>query len=280
MRTPSNEHDHDHDLHDEHDGITFEVVELEHGEGGHKVRNKGIYLLPNLFTTAALFSGFYAIIAAMNGRFEAAAIAIFVAALFDGMDGRVARMTNTQSAFGAEYDSLSDMVSFGVAPALVVFSWSLQSLGKIGWICAFIYAVAAAFRLARFNVQLAVVDKRYFIGLSSPLAAAIIASLVWAGFDNRIAGREQELAIAVAVITVVAAFLMVSNFRYYSFKELDRSRVPFAVMLPVVLVLGIVNYNLPVGLLTVSIVYALSGPVATLWNRRHKLTGGGPASPA
>lgn len=263
MKTPQYDQDHD-----DHEGITFEVVEEENDEGGKKVRNKGIYLLPNLITTAALFSGFYAIIAAMNGRFEAAAIAIFVAALFDGMDGRVARMTNTQSAFGAEFDSLSDMVSFGVAPALVAFTWSLQSLGKVGWICAFIYTAAAAFRLARFNVQIAVVDKRYFIGLSSPLAAAIIASLVWAGVDNRIAGREQELAVAVAVLTVMSAFLMVSNFRYYSFKELDRSRVPFAVMLPVVLVLGIVNYNLPVGLLTVSLVYALSGPVATVWNRR------------
>lgn len=254
--------------HEEHDGLTFEVVEEEHDEGGKKVRNKGIYLLPNLITTAALFSGFYAIIAAMHGRFEAAAIAIFVAALFDGMDGRVARMTNTQSPFGAEYDSLSDMVSFGIAPALVVFTWSLQSLGKVGWICAFIYAVAAAFRLARFNVQLDVADKRYFTGLASPLAAAIIASMVWAGFDNRIPGREQELAIAIAVITVVAAFLMVSNFRYYSFKQLDRSRVPFAVMLPVVLVFGIINYDLPIGLLTVSLVYALSGPVSTLWGRR------------
>lgn len=257
--------------HDDHDGLTFEVVEEEHDEGGKKVRNKGIYLLPNLITTAALFSGFYAIIAAMNGRFEAAAIAIFVAALFDGMDGRVARMTNTQSPFGAEYDSLSDMVSFGIAPALVVFTWSLQSLGKMGWICAFIYAVAAAFRLARFNVQHEVADKRYFTGLASPLAAAIIASMVWAGFDNRIAGREHELAIAIAAITVVAAFLMVSNFRYYSFKELDRSRVPFAVMLPVVLVFGIVNYDLPIGLLTVSLVYALSGPVAMLWNRRKPI---------
>lgn len=273
MHKPRNEQDHEQE---DHDGITFEVIE-EDEEGGRRVRNKGIYLLPNLFTTAALFSGFYAIISAMNGRFEAAAIAIFVAALFDGMDGRVARMTNTQSAFGAEYDSLSDMVSFGVAPALVVFSWSLQTLGKVGWICAFIYTVAAAFRLARFNVQIDVVDKRYFIGLASPLAAAIIASMVWAGFDNRIAGREQELAIGVAVVTVFSAFLMVSNFRYYSFKELDRSRVPFAVMLPVVLVFGIINYNLPIGLLTVSLVYAASGPIATIWSRRKST--GAPTAP-
>ncbi|HET8731406.1 MAG TPA: CDP-diacylglycerol--serine O-phosphatidyltransferase [Moraxellaceae bacterium] len=265
MHNPHNEQDHDHE---DHDGLTFEVVEEEDGEGGRRVRNKGIYLLPNLFTTAALFSGFYAIIAAMNGMFEKAAIAIFVAALFDGMDGRVARMTNTQSAFGAEYDSLSDMVSFGVAPALVVFSWSLHSLGKMGWICAFIYAVAAAFRLARFNVQIGSVDKRYFIGLASPLAAAIIASAVWAGFDNQIGAVSREVSIPVAILTVVTAFLMVSNFKYYSFKELDRSRVPFAVMLPVVLVLGIVNYDLPIGLLTVSLVYAASGPLGTLWSRR------------
>lgn len=263
MNKPVDEHEHD-----DHDGLTFEVVEDEHGEGGQKVRSKGIYLLPNLFTTAALFSGFYAIIAAMHGSFESAAKAIFAAALFDGMDGRVARLTNTQSAFGAEYDSLSDMVSFGVAPALVVFTWSLQSLGKVGWICAFIYCVAAAFRLARFNVQLAVVDKRYFIGLASPLAASIIASMVWAGYENELPGRELEFGIAVAIVTVIAAFMMVSNFRFYSFKELDRSRVPFAVMLPVVLVLGIVAYDLPIGLFAVSVVYALSGPVASLWNRR------------
>lgn len=262
MKKPFDEHDHD-----DHDGLTFEVVEIEHGKDGQKVRNKGIYLLPNLITTAALFSGFYAIIMAMSGRFEAAAIAIFVAALFDGMDGRVARMTNTQSPFGAEYDSLSDMVSFGVAPALVVFSWSLQSLGKIGWICAFIYAVAAAFRLARFNVQIDVVDKRYFIGLASPLAAAIVAAMVWAGADNKLPVQDIELAIGAAVITVVSAFLMVSNFKYYSFKELDRSRVPFAVMLPVVLVFGIVAYNLPIGLFAVSAVYALSGPIAAIWNK-------------
>ncbi len=252
---------------DDYEGITFEVEEEEDDGDGRKVRNKGIYLLPNLFTTAALFSGFYAIIAAMQGRFEPAVIAIFMAAVFDGMDGRVARMTNTQSAFGEQYDSLSDLVSFGVAPALVVFSWSLQTLGKFGWICAFIYTTSAAFRLARFNVQIGSVDKRYFIGLASPLAAAIIASMVWAGVDNRVPGREWELAVVAALITVLAGFLMVSNFRYYSFKQLDRSRVPFAVMLPVVLVIGIVAYDLPIGLLAVSFVYAASAPVTALWNK-------------
>lgn len=261
MHNSTDEHD------DDYDGITFEVVEEEANAEGKKVKNTGIYLLPNLFTTAALFSGFYAIIAAMQGRFEPASIAIFCAALFDGMDGRVARMTNTQSAFGEQYDSLSDLVSFGVAPALLVFSWSLQTLGKFGWICAFIYTVCAAFRLARFNVQIGSVDKRYFIGLASPLAAAIIASMVWAGADNQVPSKEFELAVAAAAITVFTGFLMVSNFRFYSFKELDRSRVPFALMLPVVLVLGIVAYDLPIGLLAVSVVYALSAPSTAIWNR-------------
>jgi CDP-diacylglycerol--serine O-phosphatidyltransferase len=252
---------------DNHRGITFEVEEIEAREGGEKVRNKGIYLLPNLFTTAALFSGFYSIIAAMNGHFEHAAIAIFVAALFDGMDGRVARMTNTQSAFGAEYDSLSDMVSFGVAPGLVIFTASLQTLGKIGWICAFIYTVAAAFRLARFNIQSSTVDKKYFVGLASPLAASIIASVVWVSADveNHINIKSPELVWIVAFITVFSAFLMVSNFKYYSFKELDRSRVPFAVMLPIVLIGCAVIYDLPVGLLAVSLIYAFSGPFSAIF---------------
>ncbi len=254
--------------HDDHNGLTFEVVEEEHHESGTKTRHKGIYLLPNLFTTAALFSGFYAIISAMGGRYESAAIAIFVAALFDGMDGRIARMTNTQSAFGAEYDSLSDMVSFGVAPALVAFTWALAPLGKLGWICAFIYTVAAAFRLARFNVQIDVVDKRYFIGLASPLAACIVAAFVWVGVDNKLMHDYAEWIPALtAIIVVLSGFLMVSNVRYYSFKELDRSRVPFVVMLPIVLVFGIVMYNLPIGILAVSLLYAFAGPVAALGQR-------------
>lgn len=258
--------------HDDHDGLMFEVVEDEHHEGGRKTRHKGIYLLPNLFTTAALFSGFYAIIHAMSGHYESAAIAIFVAGLFDGMDGRVARMTNTQSAFGAEFDSLSDMVSFGVAPALVAFSWALQPLGKLGWICAFIYCVSAAFRLARFNVQLDVVDKRYFIGLASPLAASIVAATVWVGVDNNLMAKVSWLPYAVAFITVAAGFLMVSNIKYYSFKELDRSRVPFVVMLPIVLIFGIVMYDLPIGLLAVALVYTAAGPLSALWNRGRSAT--------
>jgi CDP-diacylglycerol--serine O-phosphatidyltransferase len=258
----SQPHDHDH-----HTGLTFEVVEDEHLEGGKKARHRGIYLLPNLFTTAALFSGFYAIISGMGGHYESAAMAIFLAALFDGMDGRVARMTNTQSAFGAEYDSLSDMVSFGVAPALVMFSWSLHTLGKLGWICAFIYCVAAALRLARFNVQLDVADKRYFIGLASPLAGCIVAAFVWVGVDNKLLEQYSELSIVSAIVIVAMGFLMISNVKYYSFKELDRSRVPFVVMLPIVLVFGIVMYDLPIGILAVSVLYAVAGPVAAVWNR-------------
>lgn len=254
--------------HDEHSGLTFEVEEEDQIEGGRKVRSKGIYLLPNLITTAALFSGFYAIIAAMKGVYDKAALAIFVAALFDGMDGRVARMTNTQSAFGAEYDSLSDMVSFGVAPALIIYCDSLQYLGKLGWAAAFVYAAAAAFRLARFNVQIGHVDKRYFIGLASPLAASVIASLVWAGTDNAVNVHVPWLALCIAILTIFTAFLMVSNFRYYSFKEFDRSRVPFAVMLPAVFVICAVASDLPIGILAVTLVYAASGPLASLWRRR------------
>lgn len=261
MTTPVDEHEHDN-------GLTFEVVEEEHAEGGRRVRNRGIYLLPNLFTTAALFSGFYAIIAGMQGRFEAAAIAILVAAVFDGIDGRVARLTNTQSAFGAEYDSLSDMVAFGVAPALVVFSWSLQTLGKLGWLAAFIYTAAAAFRLARFNTQIGIADKRFFTGVPSPLAAAIIAGMVWAGWDNQIVGSNPWIAWAVAAITVLTAFLMVSNFRYPSFKEFDRSRVPFYLLLIVVLVIALVSYDPPKVLFGIAVAYALSGPLATITRRR------------
>ena len=177
---------------------------------------KGIYLLPNLFTTGALFSGFYAVVAGMDGNFENAAIAIFVAMVLDGLDGRVARMTNTQSDFGAEYDSLADMVSFGVAPALVAFSWALQDLGKIGWVAAFVYCAGAALRLARFNTQLAVADKNYFTGLASPAAAAIVAGNVWVFSESGTSGAD--IAWWMAIIVPLTGLLMVSNFKYHSFK--------------------------------------------------------------
>ena len=179
---------------------------------------KGIYLLPNLLTTAGLFSGFYAIVGSLKGEFEPAAIAIFVAMIFDGLDGRVARITNTQSNFGAEYDSLADIVSFGVAPALVMFSWGLSSLGKIGWLAAFIYVACAALRLARFNTQVGHTDKRYFQGLASPAAAAVLAAAVWVGEEFDIVGHDYNILLASA--TAMVALLMVSNFRYSSFKEI------------------------------------------------------------
>lgn len=235
---------------------------------GRKKR-RGIYLLPNLFTTAALFAGFYAIVASMGERFEAAAVAIFIAMVLDGIDGRVARMTHTQSTFGAEYDSLADMVSFGLAPALVVYAWSLSWLGKLGWLAAFIYAAGAALRLARYNTQVASADKRYFQGLPSPSAAALLAGLVWFGDGYGITG-QTAVGLTMA-ITLAAGLLMVSNIRYHSFKELDlRGRVPFAAILVVVLVFVFVSSDPPLVLFLMFATYALSGPVITLFQIRRR----------
>jgi len=227
-------------------------------------RRRGIYLLPNLFTTAAMFAGFYAIVAAINDRFEAAAVSIFVAVVLDGMDGRIARLTGTQSEFGAEYDSLSDMVSFGLAPALVVYLWVLSTLGKPGWLAAFLYATMAGLRLARFNTQVGIADKRYFQGLPSPSAAAVVAGLVWIGADEgwRDAGAMVPASF---VLTVVAALLMVSNFRYHSFKEFDlKGKVPFFKVLIIVLVFVFVSVNPPLHIFLVFACYAVSGPMLTL----------------
>lgn len=225
---------------------------------------KGIYLLPNMFTTGALFSGFYAIVASMNGDFVNASIAIFVAMILDGMDGRVARLTNTQSDFGAEYDSLSDMVSFGVAPALVAFSWALQDLGKIGWVAAFVYVAGAALRLARFNTQLATADGNYFTGLASPAAAAMVAGTVWVFSETGVAG--EDVAWLMAFVVPLAGVLMVSNFKYHSFKGLDLSgKVPFVAMFIVVLALVVVSLDPGKILLGVFLAYALSGPVYKGW---------------
>ena len=230
---------------------------------------RGIYLLPNLFTTASLFAGFYAVVAAMGDRFEAAAVAIFVAMLLDGLDGRVARLTHTQTAFGTEYDSLSDMVSFGVAPALVVYAWSLHFMGKVGWLAAFIYTAGAALRLARFNTQVAVADKRYFQGLPSPSAAAIVAGLVWFGSDQEIAGESVRLG--ASILSVVVGLLMVSNLRYYSFKGLDlRDRVPFMTVLAVVLAFVLISIHPSHVLFFLFLAYAVSGPVVTLLQRRRR----------
>ena len=209
-------------------------------------RRRGIFLLHNLFTSAGLFSGFYAIVAAMAGKFEPAAIAVFVAMVFDSLDGRVARWTHTESAFGKEYDSLSDMVSFGLAPALVMYEWSLRSMtdygvipGKLGWMGAFIYAACAGIRLARFNVRTGMVDKRYFQGLPSPAAAGIVAGAVWCAFDFDVPG--SALIIPAYILTVGAGVLMVSSIGYYSFKDLKlQGRVPFAVLLLVPLLIMVI----------------------------------------
>ena len=232
-------------------------------------RRRGIYLLPNLFTTAALFAGFYAIVAAMGERFEAAAVAIFVAMILDGADGRIARMTNTQSDFGAAYDSLSDVVSFGLAPALVAYEWSLAGMGKLGWLAAFFYAAATALRLARFNTQLGTADKRYFQGLPCPAAAAVVAGLVW--FTTDFGVRGGDVVPIAFVVTVATGVLMVSNIRYYSFKDFDlRGRVPFMALLAVVLLFVFVSSDPPLVLFAASVIYAGSGPTLTLIHVRRR----------
>ncbi len=247
--------------------------EEEVSVNGQTVRHQGIYLLPNLFTTAALFAGFYAIIAAMRGDFENAAVAIFFAMVLDGLDGRIARLTNTSSKFGEEFDSLSDMVSFGVAPALVVFSWALGDLGKFGWSTAFIYVACAALRLARFNTQIDSADKNYFTGLASPAAAAILASAVWVCHDLGLVGTAlpRELSFLIGLLTAVVGFLMIANFPYYSFKGIDfRGRVPFVVMIAVVLVFGLITLDPPSILLVAFLVYASSGPIMLVAKRRKR----------
>ena len=257
---------------DNYDGITFEVIEEERDSDGTKKVRRGIYLWPNLITTAALLCGFYSIIASTNGDYSQAIYAIFLAALFDGLDGRVARAIGAQSAFGEQFDSLSDLLAFGVAPAILMYSWSLNDLGRIGLGCCFIYTACAAFRLARFNVQIGSVDKRYFIGIASPLAAIIVISLIWVGKGNPdVFLLDQPLfQIINAFLMVFVGLLMVSNMKYYSFKQLDRKRVPFVVMIPVVLVFSAITYNIPVGILVVSILYVLSGFVTTFMYKKNE----------
>ncbi len=217
----------------------------------------------NLFTTAALFSGFYAVLAAMSGKYEHAAIAIFVAMVMDGLDGRVARLTNTQTAFGAEYDSLSDMVAFGLAPSLVMYVWSLNHLGKLGWLAAFVYTAGAALRLARFNTQVGTADKRYFQGLPSPAAAAILAGSVWVAVEYKIEG--VDVSYLACFITLISGLLMVSNVRYNSFKEIDfRGKIPFMSVVVMMLVLAVVISQPPTVLFILFMAYAISGPVLTL----------------
>ncbi len=242
---------------------------------GRPRRRRGIYLLPNLFTTAALFAGFYGMIAAMSGRFEAAAVAIYIAGVLDGLDGRVARLTNTTSEFGVQYDSLSDMVSFGLAPAVIMYTWALQGMadigpvaGKLGWLAAFVYAACTALRLARFNVQTGG-DKRYFMGLPCPSAAAICMGLVWVAATSDIDGGE--LAWLAFAITLATAILMVSNVLYFSFKELDfRKRLPFVAAFFIVAALVLASIRPSVILFTGFCLYGLSGIVFSLLRRRRR----------
>ena len=240
----------------------------------HSSPHKGVYLLPNLVTTAALFSGFYAVLAGINGQFESAAIAVFVAMVLDGLDGRVARWTNTQSEFGEQYDSLSDLISFGLAPALVMYLWSLVHMreisvawGKLGWMAAFIYVACAALRLARFNAQIEEVDKKNFIGLPSPAAAGIMVGMIWVLNDLEVSGATFQ--IPALIMTIGAGLLMVSNVKYNSFKDLDiKSKVPHLAILGVILVFALVQVDPPKVLFLVFFVYALSGPFTWIKEKR------------
>jgi CDP-diacylglycerol--serine O-phosphatidyltransferase len=241
----------DHRAGDEHDA-----------EAPARPRRKGIYILPNLFTLAALFAGFYAIVMAMNGKFELAAIGIFSAAVLDSLDGRVARMTNTQSAFGEQMDSLSDMVSFGAAPALIIYEWALKGLGKLGWIAAFVYCAGAALRLARFNTNIAVVDKRFFQGLPSPAAAALIIGFVWIMDDAgwRDVWQVGWLAWSTCALTLYAGLTMVTNVPFYSFKDVSfRHTVPFIVIVAIALGIAVITIHPPVVLFALFAVYGFSG---------------------
>ena len=229
---------------------------------------KGIYLLPNLLTTGALFAGFYAVLSGFSGQYEWAAMAIFAAMIFDGLDGRVARMTNTQSDFGVQYDSLSDMVSFGVAPAVVAYGWGVSSLGKLGLAAAFVYASCAALRLARFNVQASSSDGKVFTGLPSPVAAALVAGFVWSVYDL---SSSLWLSSLGAVITAIAGLLMVSNFKYPSFKELDmRGKVPFVVILSAVMGFVVITIDPPRILFAMALTFAFSAPLMVLYKAIRK----------
>ena len=237
-------------------------------------RRKGIYILPNLFTLAALFGGFYAVVMAMNGRFDLAAVGVFCAMVLDSLDGRVARMTNTQSAFGEQMDSLSDMVSFGAAPALIAYEWALKGLGRWGWIAAFVYCACAALRLARFNVNTGVVDKRFFQGLPSPAAAALVAGFIWLMTEIGVRGEDLEwlswkqITWTMFVVTLYSGLTMVTNVPFYSFKDVQMKKsVPFVVIVLIALVIAIINIHPPTVLFGVFVIYGLSGYVVYFWRK-------------
>ncbi len=256
-----------------HDGNDTHPAELAPA----KPRRKGIYILPNLFTLAALFAGFYGIVMAMSGRFNEAAIGIFCAMVLDSLDGRVARMTNTQSAFGEQMDSLSDMVSFGAAPALIAYVWALKDLGRWGWIAAFVYIACAMLRLARFNVNTAVVDKRYFQGLPSPAAAALVMGFVWLMTDLNIKGQDTLVVLGLLEIKVrwvmfalalYTGLTMVTNVPFYSFKDLNMKRsVPFAVIVLIALGIAVINIDPPTVLFGIFVAYGFSGYVVYAYRK-------------
>lgn len=238
--------------------------EVEHADAADtSLRRKGIFLLPNVITTGALFAGFYAIIAAMNGDFLPAVLAIFIAMFLDTADGRVARITMSESAFGAQYDSLSDMVAFGVAPAVVAFSWGLSSLGQFGWVATFVYMACAALRLARFNTES---DSANFTGLASPSAAGLVTFSIWVALSNGVAQPSLLFASLMAVVTGLAGLLMVSNFSYYSPKTINlRERIPFVTLVLIALAFAVVTVDPPAVLLTLCVAYSISGPLKALW---------------
>lgn len=252
-----------HDGHDTHAPVPPDAPEA-------RKPRKGIYVLPNLFTLAALFGGFYAIVMAMNSRFELAAIGVFCAMVLDSLDGRVARMTNTQSAFGEQMDSLSDMVSFGAAPALIAYMWALTGLGRWGWIAAFVYCACAALRLARFNVNTAVVDKRFFQGLPSPAAAALVTGFIWLVTDAGMEGAQVRWVMF--ALTLYAGLTMVTNVPFYSFKDVSFKRsVPFAVIVLLALGIAVINIDPPVVIFALFVIYGLSGYVLYAWRRMKGL---------
>jgi CDP-diacylglycerol--serine O-phosphatidyltransferase len=235
-------------------------------------RRRAIFLLPNLLTTGCLFSGFYAVVAAIDGNFERAGIAVFVAMIFDTLDGRMARLTHTESAFGKEYDSLADMVAFGLAPAMVSYQWGVARIaeygrawGRLGWLAAFFYCAAAALRLARFNTRVATQDKRYFEGLPSPSAAAVVSGFVWVSSEWREPGLTG-LIVAFSV-TAIAGALMVSSFSYPSFKKLDARPVRFVWLVVVALVFVVIGIDPARALLGCFGGYALWAPLAWVWRR-------------
>jgi CDP-diacylglycerol---serine O-phosphatidyltransferase len=248
-----------------HDGSDSLPGDLPHGVVVRK-RRKGIYILPNLFTLAALFGGFYAVVMAMNGRFDLAATGVFCAMVLDSLDGRVARMTNTQSAFGEQMDSLSDMVSFGAAPALIAYEWALKGLGRWGWIAAFVYCACAALRLARFNVNTGVVDKRYFQGLPSPAGAALVAGFIWV--MNDLGVKPYDVAWVMFAFALFAGLTMVTNVPFYSFKDVQMKKtVPFAVIVLIALGIAVINIHPPIVMFGLFVVYGLSGYAVYGWRR-------------